>query len=187
MHQNLLKPALSSGKIRCIGSTTYDEHKKIFEKDRALARRFQKIDIPEPTPSETESILYGLKEKYESYHDVSYTDDAVKAAVKLSSQFINERFLPDKAIDVIDEAGAYVKLLNFKKKNDEKDVSIVDETIVEKIIARIAKNILKKAFPLLKRESSRCLKLSLRTVIFGTGQCNCKYSPCCEKIKGRFF
>ena len=163
---NLLKPALSSGKIRCIGSTTYDEHKKIFEKDRALARRFQKIDIPEPTPSETESILFGLKDKYESYHDVSYTDDAVKAAVKLSSQFINERFLPDKAIDVIDEAGAYVKLLNFKKKEDENTVSIVDETIVEKIIARIAK-IPEKSVSSSEKGKLQVLEAELKNVIFG--------------------
>ena len=163
---NLLKPALSSGKLRCMGSTTYDEHKKIFEKDRALARRFQKIDIPEPTASETEEILYGLKEKYESYHDVSYTDDAVKAAVRLSNQFINERFLPDKAIDVIDEAGAYVKLLNFKKKEDDTAVSIVDENIVEKIVAGIAK-IPEKSVSSSEKGKLQMLEAKLKKVIYG--------------------
>ena len=163
---NLLKPALSSGKLRCMGSTTYDEHKKIFEKDRALARRFQKIDIPEPTASETEEILYGLKEKYESYHDVSYTDNALKAAVRLSNQFINERFLPDKAIDVIDEAGAYVKLLNFKKKEDDTAVSIVDENIVEKIVAGIAK-IPEKSVSSTEKGKLQMLEAELKKVIYG--------------------
>ncbi len=163
---NLLKPALSSGKIRCMGSTTYDEHKKIFEKDRALARRFQKIDIPEPSPTETEEILFGLKDKYESYHDVSYTDDALKAAVKLSNQFINERFLPDKAIDVIDEAGAYVKLLNFKKKDEVKSVSTVDEAIIEKIVAGIAK-IPEKSVSSSEKGKLQVLEAELKKVIFG--------------------
>ena len=163
---NLLKPALSSGKLRCMGSTTYDEHKKIFEKDRALARRFQKIDIPEPTASETEEIIYGLRAKYESYHNVSYTDDAVKSAVRLSNQFINERFLPDKAIDVIDEAGAYVKLLNFKKKKEDEAVSVVDETIVEKIIARIAK-IPEKSVSSSEKGRLQMLDAELKKVIFG--------------------
>ena len=163
---NLLKPALASGKLRCMGSTTYDEHKKIFEKDRALARRFQKIDIPEPTPSETEEIIFGLKDKYESYHDVTYTDDALRSAVKLSSQFINERFLPDKAIDVIDEAGAYVKLLNFKKSEQDESVITVDETIVEKIIARIAK-IPEKSVSSSEKGKLQVLEAELKKVIFG--------------------
>ncbi len=113
---NLLKPLLSSGRLRCIGSTTFEEYKKIFEKDRALARRFQKIEIPETSLSETEQILTGLKERYESYHNVKYTDEAIKAAVALSDQYITDRHLPDKAIDVIDEAGAYMKLLDFKNR-----------------------------------------------------------------------
>ncbi|MCP5514544.1 MAG: ATP-dependent Clp protease ATP-binding subunit ClpA [Spirochaetales bacterium] len=113
---NLLKPLLSSGRLRCIGSTTFEEYKKIFEKDRALARRFQKIEIPETSLSETEQILTGLKERYESYHNVKYTDGAIKAAVALSDQYITDRHLPDKAIDVIDEAGAYMKLLDFKNR-----------------------------------------------------------------------
>ncbi|MCL2481450.1 MAG: ATP-dependent Clp protease ATP-binding subunit ClpA [Spirochaetaceae bacterium] len=111
---NLLKPLLASGVLRCIGSTSFDEYKKIFEKEKALARRFQKIEIPETTIEETEQILKGLKARYESYHNVLYSDEAIKAAVTLSSQYINDRHLPDKAIDVIDEAGAYVKMMNFK-------------------------------------------------------------------------
>ena len=114
---NLLKPVLSSGILRCIGSTTFDEYKKIFEKERALARRFQKIEIPETSIEETEQILKGLKARYESYHNVKYSDDAIKTAVTLSSQYINDRHLPDKAIDVIDEAGAYVKMIDFKNNH----------------------------------------------------------------------
>lgn len=111
---NLLKPALTSGKLRCIGSTTYDEYNKIFEKDRALSRRFQKIDITEPSQSETVEILKGLRPKYEEFHRVHFSDDALEAAVRLSAQFITERRLPDKAIDVIDEAGARARISAFK-------------------------------------------------------------------------
>lgn len=107
---NLLKPALMSGKIRCIGSTTYDEFKKFFEKDHALARRFQRIDVPETTREETYRILLGLRGAYEAHHRVSYSDEALHAAVDLSDQFLNEKHLPDKAIDLIDEAGAWKRL-----------------------------------------------------------------------------
>lgn len=103
---NLIKPLLSSGKLRCIGSTTYQEYSNIFEKERALSRRFQKIDIVEPSLDDTTKILMGLKTKYEAHHDVRYTNKALRAAVELSAKYINERHLPDKAIDVIDEAGA---------------------------------------------------------------------------------
>ncbi|MDR1319628.1 MAG: ATP-dependent Clp protease ATP-binding subunit ClpA [Treponema sp.] len=111
---NLLKPALSSGKIRCIGSTTHEEYGKFFDKDRALSRRFQKIDINEPSESDAIAILKGLKSKYEDYHKVHYSDEAVEGAVKLSAQFITERRLPDKAIDVIDEAGAFARIEGYK-------------------------------------------------------------------------
>jgi len=111
---NLLKPALTSGKLRCIGSTTYEEYNKFFEKDRALSRRFQKIDIVEPTVGEAIEILKGLRPKYEEYHDVRYSDEAVELAAKLSAQFITERRLPDKAIDVIDEAGAWARIRAYK-------------------------------------------------------------------------
>ncbi|MDR3275693.1 MAG: AAA family ATPase, partial [Treponema sp.] len=107
---NLLKPALASGKLRCIGSTTHEEFGKFFEKDRALARRFQKIDINEPSEADSIAILQGLKSKYEDYHHVRYTGEALEAAVRLSAQFITERRLPDKAIDVIDEAGAFARI-----------------------------------------------------------------------------
>ena len=111
---NLLKPALTSGKLRCIGSTTYEEYNKFFDKDRALSRRFQKIDIVEPTVAEAIEILKGLKSKYEEYHDVVYSDEAIEMAAKLSAQFITERRLPDKAIDVIDEAGAWARIRAYK-------------------------------------------------------------------------
>ncbi|MCL2128258.1 MAG: ATP-dependent Clp protease ATP-binding subunit ClpA, partial [Treponema sp.] len=107
---NLLKPALTSGRLRCIGSTTHEEYGKFFDKDRALSRRFQKIDINEPSEADAVAILQGLKSKYEDFHKVHYTDGAIQAAVRLSAQFITERRLPDKAIDVIDEAGAYVRI-----------------------------------------------------------------------------
>ncbi|MDR0628398.1 MAG: ATP-dependent Clp protease ATP-binding subunit ClpA [Treponema sp.] len=112
---NLLKPALTSGKIRCIGSTTHEEYSKFFDKDRALSRRFQKIDINEPSEHDAIAILQGLKSKYEEYHKVRYSDEAVKGAVRLSAQFITERRLPDKAIDVIDEAGAFARIAAFKQ------------------------------------------------------------------------
>jgi ATP-dependent Clp protease ATP-binding subunit ClpA len=108
---NLLKPALSSGAIRCIGSTTYKEYRQFFEKDRALVRRFQKIDVAEPTIPDAIEILKGLKPYFEEYHKVGYTDDAIKAAVELSARYITDRKLPDKAIDVIDETGAAQMLL----------------------------------------------------------------------------
>jgi ATP-dependent Clp protease ATP-binding subunit ClpA len=115
---NLLKPALTSGKLRCIGSTTYDEYNKYFEKDRALSRRFQKIDIVEPTQSETVEILRGLRSKYEEYHNVRYSDEGLELAVRLSAQYITERRLPDKAIDVIDEAGAWARMNAYKEGRD---------------------------------------------------------------------
>lgn len=111
---NLLKPALTSGRLRCIGSTTYDEYNKYFDKDRALSRRFQKIDIVEPSIGETVEILKGLRSKYEEYHKVRYSDEALELAVRLSAQYITERRLPDKAIDVLDEAGAWARMNAYK-------------------------------------------------------------------------
>jgi len=111
---NLLKPALTSGRLRCIGSTTHEEYGKFFEKDRALSRRFQKIDINEPSEADAIAILKGIKSKYEDYHKVHFTDEAVEGAVRLSAQFITERKLPDKAIDVIDEAGAYARIEAYR-------------------------------------------------------------------------
>ncbi|HMS40484.1 MAG TPA: hypothetical protein PKE69_09675, partial [Pyrinomonadaceae bacterium] len=108
---NILKPALANGDLRCIGSTTYSEYKAAFERDRALARRFQKIEILEPSIDETYEILKGLKRFYEEHHGVKYSDESLKVAAELAGKYINDRFLPDKAIDVIDEVGAATKLL----------------------------------------------------------------------------
>ena len=130
---NLLKPALSKGEIRCIGSTTFDEYKKIFEKDRALSRRFQKIDIHEPTLSETIKILKGLKSRYEKHHQLRYTSGSLKIAAVLSEKYINERYLPDKAIDVIDEAGSMVRLRPGAKR---KTVGVSD---IERVVASMAR------------------------------------------------
>ncbi|MCL2880953.1 MAG: AAA family ATPase, partial [Treponema sp.] len=121
---NLLKPALNSGKLRCIGSTTHEEYNKYFEKDRALSRRFQKIDISEPPEADAIAILKGLKSKYEEYHKVKYDDEALEGAVRLSAQFITERRLPDKAIDVIDEAGAYARISAYKQNTGNSGKSV---------------------------------------------------------------
>ena len=121
---NLLKPALASGKLRCIGSTTHEEFNKYFVKDRALSRRFQKIDINEPSQAMAIEILKGVKSKYESYHNVTYSDEVLETAVRLSAQFITERRLPDKAIDVIDEAGAYARIEAYKQQEKE-DAEII--------------------------------------------------------------
>ncbi len=128
---NLLKPILIEGKIRTIGATTYEEYRNYFEKDRALSRRFQKIDISEPTEEETYEILKGLKNYYEKHHGVTYTDEALKAAAQLSARYINDRFLPDKAIDLIDEAGAVVRLYQEDK--------IVDLKVIEQTVSKIAR------------------------------------------------
>lgn len=137
---NLLKPVLANGRLRCMGSTTYDEYKKLFEKDRALSRRFQKIDVDEPSEEETLAILRGLKDNFEEHHDVVYDDGALEAAVELSKEHINDRFLPDKAIDVIDEAGAYMRLLSFR--GDDKALPLpsrIDREVVEKVVSLMAK------------------------------------------------
>ncbi|MDR3140016.1 MAG: AAA family ATPase [Treponema sp.] len=129
---NLLKPALTSGKIRCIGSTTHEEYGKFFDKDRALSRRFQKIDIAEPSEGDAILILQGLKSKYEEYHKVRYSDEALEGAVRLSAQFITERRLPDKAIDVIDEAGAFARIEAYKKAAFEKKKADEEAALAEK-------------------------------------------------------
>lgn len=132
---NILKPYLTSGSLRFIGSTTYDEYKKHFEKDGALSRRFQKIDITEPTINQTIDILKGLKEKYESFHKVEYSEDALMAAAELSSKYINDRKLPDKAIDVIDETGALARL----EAGDTPHIVTVKKDLIEKTVAQIAR------------------------------------------------
>jgi len=130
---NILKPALSSGSIRCVGSTTYEEYKNHFEKDRALSRRFEKIEVSEPGVEETIEILKGLKTCYEEHHGLKYTDDALEAAAKLSAKHINDRFLPDKAIDVIDETGSFVRLSKSSRRRN------INASDIEKIIAKMAK------------------------------------------------
>ena len=135
---NLLKPALVRGNLRCIGSTTYDEFKKHFEKDHALARRFQKIDVPETTVEETREILKGLQSVYEEHHQVRYSDEALEAAVTLSDLYLNEKHLPDKAIDLIDEAGAW-KRLKTEKEGSEEEFPLIEGTDVEKVVSTIAR------------------------------------------------
>jgi ATP-dependent Clp protease ATP-binding subunit ClpA len=160
---NLLKPALASGKLRCIGSTTFDEYRKYFDRDRALSRRFQKIDVIEPTPDEAFAILLGLKPKYEAFHKVTYSEAALRSAVDLSHQFLNERHLPDKAIDVIDEAGAWVANFLYPDIGIEKPVTPAE---VEKVLARMAR-IPEKTVTTGEREQLAGLAERLRTQIFG--------------------
>ena len=158
---NLIKPVLASGDLRCIGSTTYSEFRGIFEKDHALARRFQKIDIIEPSISETVDILRGLKSRFEDHHGISYTDEALTAAAELSSRHINDRRLPDKAIDVIDEAGAHCRL----KPEDERPKA-VDVDLIESIIAKMAR-IPEKNVSASDRDALKTLERDLKLVIFG--------------------
>ncbi len=158
---NLLKPALSSGDLKCIGSTTYQEYRNIFEKDRALSRRFQKIDVVEPTIDETCEILRGLKNRFEQHHGVRYTVQALRAAVELSARYINDRHLPDKAIDVIDEAGASQQLLPPSRR--KKTIGVHD---IEDIVAKIAR-IPPKSVSTSDRETLRHLDRDLKLVVFG--------------------
>jgi ATP-dependent Clp protease ATP-binding subunit ClpA len=158
---NLLKPALQSGDLKCIGSTTYQEYRNIFEKDRALSRRFQKIDVTEPSIDEAVQILRGLKSRFEEHHKVRYTHQALRSAVELSHRFINDRHLPDKAIDVIDEAGASQQLLTPSKR--KKTIGVHD---VESIIAKMAR-IPPKSVSSSDREALRTLERDLKMVVFG--------------------
>jgi ATP-dependent Clp protease ATP-binding subunit ClpA len=158
---NLLKPALASGSLRCIGSTTYKEFRNYFEKDRALVRRFQKIDVNEPTPDDAIKILRGLKANYEKHHKVKYTDEAIRAAVELSAKYIHDRKLPDKAIDVIDEVGASRMLQPEHKRR--KTVTLRD---VEEIVAKIAR-IPPKSVSADDKETLRNLERDLKSMVFG--------------------
>ena len=157
---NILKPSLATGELRCIGSTTYEDYKNFFEKDRALSRRFERIEILEPPVKETVLILKGLRSRYEEHHNIIYTDQALKSAAELSAKYINDRYLPDKAIDVIDEAGAFVRLSNSpqRKKINPKDI--------EKIVAKMAR------IPTISVSTPDKLKLEtldkeLKQVVFG--------------------
>jgi len=187
---NILKPALGSGKLRCIGSTTHEEYNKFFEKDRALSRRFQKIDINEPSEEDAVAILRGLKDKYEDYHKVHYSTEALESAVKLSAQYITERKLPDKAIDVIDEAGAFVRIEAYKKQQQENtdDFKLVAEgqnenvsesvqegtidfvdigiTEIETVVSKIAR-IPEKSVGMNEKDRLKNLEEQLRQRVFG--------------------
>jgi ATP-dependent Clp protease ATP-binding subunit ClpA len=158
---NLLKPMLGSGEIRCIGSTTYQEYRGIFEKDRALSRRFQKVDILEPSIDETAEILRGLKSRFEEHHKVRYTVPSLRSAAELSARYITDRFLPDKAIDVIDEAGAQTQLQPAAKRR--KTVSVSD---VERVISKMAR-IPPKTISSRDKDALRTLALDLKRVVFG--------------------
>ncbi len=158
---NILKPVLNSGRLRCIGASTYEEYKNHFEKDRALSRRFQKIEIQEPTIDETVAILKGLRPYYEDFHGVTYTDSAVKAAAELSAKHINDKYLPDKAIDVIDEAGATRKLLD-----PEKSRTVVGVREIESVVAGIAK-IPSRSISASDTEKLRHLEDELKLAVFG--------------------
>jgi ATP-dependent Clp protease ATP-binding subunit ClpA len=158
---NLIKPVLQNGELRCIGSTTFQEYRGVFEKDRALARRFQKIDVVEPSIAETVAILNGLKSRFEQHHEVQYSADAIQAAVDLSVKHINDRLLPDKAIDVIDEAGARQRL---RVEADRKNVIDVEE--VELIVAKMAR-IPTKQVSASDKDVLRNLERNLKMVIFG--------------------
>ena len=158
---NLIKPALASGELKCIGSTTYQEYRGIFEKDRALARRFQKIDVPEPTVDEATQILMGLKPRFEEHHEIKYTRQAIRMAVELADRYINDRHLPDKAIDVIDEAGARQRMLPASKR--KKTIGVKD---VEQIVSKIAR-IPEMRIGSSDREKLRTLERDLKMVVFG--------------------
>lgn len=162
---NILKPFLADGKVRFIGSTTYDEYKKHFEKDSALARRFQKIEVPEPSNEETFDILMGLKDRYEEYHKVTYKEEALRTAVELSSKYIKDRYLPDKAIDIMDEAGAYARLY----AQDSEERIIITVGAVEKIVASIAK-IPEQSVSTNEVLTLKNLDLNLKKQVFGQSE-----------------
>ncbi|MDH5711215.1 MAG: ATP-dependent Clp protease ATP-binding subunit ClpA [Gammaproteobacteria bacterium] len=157
---NLIKPVLASGELKCIGSTTYSEFRSIFEKDHALARRFQKIDLPEPSVEETIEILKGLKTRFEEHHDVKYSNNAIRAAAELSERYITDRFLPDKAIDVIDEAGAHRQL---QSKSSKASINVHD---IENIVSKIAR-IPSKTVSTSDTEVLKNIDRDLNLVVFG--------------------
>ena len=158
---NLIKPLLANGELKCIGSTTYQEYRGIFEKDRALARRFQKIDIPEPSIDETFEILKGLKGRLEEHHNVKFSIPSLRAAAELSAKYINDRFLPDKAIDVVDEAGAYQNLLTAAKRK-----KIISVTEIESVVAKIARIPIKKVSAR-DKDTLRNLERDLKLLVYG--------------------
>jgi len=158
---NLIKPLLANGELKCIGSTTYQEYRGIFEKDRALARRFQKIDVSEPSIDETYEILKGLKSRLEEHHGVKYSLPSLRSAAELSAKYINDRFLPDKAIDVVDEAGAYQNLLTSSKRK-----KVISVTEIENVVAKIARIPLKKVSAR-DKDTLRSLERDLKLLVYG--------------------
>ncbi|MBF9015944.1 ATP-dependent Clp protease ATP-binding subunit ClpA [Oceanispirochaeta sp. M2] len=166
---NLLKPALAKGQLRCIGSTTYEEYKKYFEKDHALARRFQKVDIPETTVDETLEILKGLQKVYEEHHGVLFTDESLEAAVRLSDQYINEKHLPDKAIDLIDEAGAWKALQKEKDGLGDDVFPKITDRDIEKVVASIAR-IPEKSVSANETDKLKTLDEDLKKNLFGQNE-----------------
>ncbi|XDD44903.1 ATP-dependent Clp protease ATP-binding subunit ClpA [Leptospira sp. WS39.C2] len=160
---NLMKPALANGELKCIGTTTYKEYKSIFEKDHALSRRFQKIEVAEPSREDAIQILNGLKPKYESFHGVNYSSKAIEACVDLSSLHLRDRFLPDKAIDLMDESGAFVKLRDENKEKAKKTVGIFE---IEALVAKIAK-IPEKTVKADDKKKLESLDAEMKTVVFG--------------------
>ncbi|CEG56309.1 ATP-dependent Clp protease ATP-binding subunit ClpA [Legionella fallonii] len=161
---NLIKPLLANGELKCIGSTTYQEYRGIFEKDRALARRFQKIDIAEPSIDETFEILKGLKGRLEEHHGVKFSIPSLRAAAELSAKYINDRFLPDKAIDVVDEAGAYQNLLTANKRR-----KIISVTEIESVVAKIARIPIKKVSAR-DKDTLKSLERDLKLLVYGQDQ-----------------
>ncbi|OGP84104.1 MAG: ATP-dependent Clp protease ATP-binding subunit ClpA [Deltaproteobacteria bacterium RBG_16_58_17] len=160
---NILKPALTSGKLRCIGSTTYDEYRKYFEKDGALSRRFQKVEVPEPTVDDTFRILQGIRERYETYHQVFYMEEGLRAAAELSDRYITDRRLPDKAIDVIDEAGAFASM---NRDDNAVERVVIGPKEIETVVARIAR-IPEKSVSSTEVEKLKELETELKARIFG--------------------
>lgn len=158
---NIIKPKLTSGELSCIGATTYDEYRKIFQKDKALSRRFQEIDVPESTVEQTIHILRGLKPRFEKHHGVKYSDGALVAAAELADRYINNRFLPDKALDVVDEAGASHSLLPMSERT-----GIIDKAEIEKIIAKVA-HIPTQSLNQSDKQKLQGLGDSLKSVVFG--------------------
>jgi ATP-dependent Clp protease ATP-binding subunit ClpA len=166
---NILKPAIASGKLRCIGSTTYADYKASFERDRALARRFQKIEVGEPTVDETVEILRGLKTYYEQHHNVKFTEEALRLAAELSAKYIHDKHLPDKAIDVLDEAGARMRMLEpapSEARGPRPEASVIGEHEVEQVVARMAK-IPPRTVAVGEKERLQNLEGDLKKVIFG--------------------
>jgi ATP-dependent Clp protease ATP-binding subunit ClpA len=161
---NIIKPVLASGDLKCIGSTTYQEYRGVFEKDRALARRFQKIDVAEPTIDETVKILEGLKSRLEEHHHIKYTHQSLRSAAELTDRYMNDRHLPDKAIDVIDEAGASLQLVSPSRR--KKTISVTD---IENIVAKIAR-IPAKSVSTSDKDTMKNLERNLKMVVFGQDQ-----------------